>query len=121
MSNSAGYEWSYVDIEAERRRELRAQFAQETARSRHLRGQAKALRRAYRTARVDVHVVTVSASADSTELSMALDSARRINQQAEAELSQAAAAVWTLPPAGSEDGRGDGSEDGRGEGREDGR
>ncbi|MGI3202542.1 hypothetical protein ACRJ4W_37545 [Streptomyces sp. GLT-R25] len=51
MSNSAAYQWTYVDVEAERRRELRAQLAQETTRSRNLRGQAKSLRRAYRTAR----------------------------------------------------------------------
>ncbi|MFB7433170.1 hypothetical protein ACFCZ5_17685 [Streptomyces microflavus] len=99
MSNSAAYEWSYVDVEAERRRELRAQLAQETARSHHLRGQAKSLRRAYRTAKIDVDVITVPASADSTELALALDSARRINQQAEAELSRAAADVWSLVPA----------------------
>ncbi|NEE52928.1 hypothetical protein G3M55_51070, partial [Streptomyces sp. SID8455] len=103
MSNSAAYEWSYVDVEAERRRELRAQLAQETARSHHLRGQAKSLRRAYRTAKIDVDVITVPASADSTELALALDSARRINQQAEAELSRAAADVWSLVPAETEE------------------
>jgi hypothetical protein len=97
LSNSAGYSWSYVDVEAERRRELRGQLAQETTRSQHLRGQARALRRAYRTARVDVHVVSVPAAADSAELAAALESARRSNKQAEAELSRIAAGVWTLP------------------------
>jgi hypothetical protein len=99
LSNSAAYNWSYVDVEAERRRELRAQLAQETTRSHNLRGQAKSLRRVYRTARIDVDIVTVSGSADSAELAGALESARRINQQAEAELSRAAADVWSLPPA----------------------
>ncbi|WP_428950348.1 hypothetical protein [Streptomyces sp. cg35] len=94
MSNSAAYEWTYVDREAERRRELRAQLAQETARSRNLRGQARSLRRAYGTAKVDVHIVSASGSADSTELAAALASARDINARAESELSRAAADVW---------------------------
>ncbi|MGW7239428.1 hypothetical protein [Streptomyces sp. NPDC054804] len=102
MSNSAAYEWTYVDVEAERRRELRAQLAQETTRSQNLRGQARSLRRAYGTAKVDVHVVTVSGSADSAELAAALDSARAVNERAEAELARAAAGVWSLPPAGKQ-------------------
>lgn len=99
MSNSAAYQWTYVDIEAERRRELRAQLAQETTRSRNLRGQARSLRRAYGTAKVDVHIVGVAGSADSAELAAALDSARAVNERAEAELARAAADVWSLPPA----------------------
>lgn len=99
MSNSAAYRWTYVDVEAERRRELRARLAQEITRSRNLRGQAKSLRRAYRTAKVDVHIVSVSGSADSAELAAALDSARTVNERAEAELARAAAVVWSLPPA----------------------
>ena len=111
MSNSAAYAWSYVDVEAERRRELRAQLAQETTRSHNLRGQARSLRRAYRTASIDVHIVTVSGSADVAELAAALDSARRINERAEAELSRAACEVWSPPPgkdadAGRDSGRG---------------
>ncbi|MGW7424926.1 hypothetical protein ACWGJB_33670 [Streptomyces sp. NPDC054813] len=102
MSNSAAYEWSYVDVEAERRRELRAQLAQETTRSQNLRGQARSLRRAYGTAKVDVHVASVSGSADSAELAAALDSARAVNERAEAELARAAAGVWSLPPAGKQ-------------------
>ncbi|MHA5049318.1 hypothetical protein [Streptomyces sp. SD15] len=102
MSNSAAYEWTYVDVEAERRRDLRAQLAQETTRSRDLRGQAKSLRRAYGTDKIDVYVVTVASGADSTELAAALESARRINQRAEADLSRAAADVWSLPPAETE-------------------
>lgn len=97
MSNSAAYQWSYVDVEAERRRELRAQLAQEITRSRDLRGQAKALRRVHRTARVDVHVVSVASQADSGELAAALDSARRINERAEAELRRVAAGIWSVP------------------------
>ncbi|WP_327290235.1 hypothetical protein [Streptomyces sp. NBC_01198] len=103
MSNSAGYSWSYVDVEAERRRELRGQLAQETARTHHLRGQARSLRRAYRTPKVDVHLVSVPASADSAELAAALESARRTNEQAEAELSRIAADVWTVPPGSEAD------------------
>lgn len=103
MSNSAAYAWSYVDIEAEERRELRAELAQETSRSRHLRGQAKSLRRVHRTARIDVPVVTVSSQADSTELAEALASARRINEHAEAELGRAAAAIWSTPAAEADD------------------
>ncbi|WP_405951608.1 hypothetical protein OG588_40635 [Streptomyces prunicolor] len=99
MSNSAAYQWTYVDVEAERRRELRAQLAQEITRSRNLRGQAKSLRRAYGTARVDVHVVSVPGSADSADLAAALDSAQAVNERAEAELGRAAADIWSLPPA----------------------
>ncbi|GAA2296763.1 hypothetical protein OKJ48_30625 [Streptomyces kunmingensis] len=94
MSNSAAYEWTYVDLEAERRRELRAQLAQETARSRNLRGQARSLRRAYGTAKVDVRILSVPGSADSAELALALESARSVNARAEAELARAAADVW---------------------------
>ncbi|MGX4689404.1 hypothetical protein [Streptomyces sp. JNUCC 63] len=98
MSNSAAYGWSYVDVEAERRRELRARLSQEAARSRNLRGQARSLRRAYRTARIDVHVVTVPAGAGSAELAAALESARHENERAEAELGRVAAEVWSAPP-----------------------
>ncbi|MFD8974073.1 hypothetical protein [Streptomyces sp. NPDC059593] len=97
MSNSAAYRWTYVDVEAERRRELRAQLARETARSRDLHAQAKALRRVHRTARVDVPVVTASSQAGSAELAQVLESARRDNDRAEAELSRAAARVWSAP------------------------
>ncbi|MEU8714940.1 hypothetical protein [Streptomyces sp. NPDC048663] len=97
MSNSAAYEWTYVDVEAERRRDLRARLAQEISRSRNLRGQAKSLRRAYGTAKVDVHVVSVPGSADSSELAAALASAQAVNARAEAELARAAAGVWSLP------------------------
>ncbi|MGW2684014.1 hypothetical protein ACWC6I_12760 [Streptomyces sp. NPDC001414] len=99
MSNSAAYEWTYVDVEAERRRDLRARLAQEISRSRNLRGQAKSLRRAYGTAKVDVHVVSVPGSADSSELAAALASAQAVNARAEAELARAAAGVWSLPDA----------------------
>ncbi|MGI3202541.1 hypothetical protein ACRJ4W_37540 [Streptomyces sp. GLT-R25] len=44
-------------------------------------------------------VVTVSGSADSAELAAALETARRVNERAEAELSRVAADVWSLPPA----------------------
>ncbi|MGW2547500.1 hypothetical protein ACWC5I_43155, partial [Kitasatospora sp. NPDC001574] len=37
MSSSAGYGWSYVDQEAERRRRLRAQLAAEAQRAENLR------------------------------------------------------------------------------------
>ena len=84
MSNSAAYRWTYVDVEAERRRELRAQLARETARSRDLHAQAKALRRVHRTARVDVPVVTANSQGGSAELAGALESARRNNDRAEA-------------------------------------
>ncbi|MEU2447901.1 hypothetical protein ABZ588_30905 [Streptomyces althioticus] len=99
MSNSAAYGWSYVDVEAERRRELRAQLSQEVARSRNLRGQARSLRRAYRTARIDAHAVTVPAGADSAGLAAALEAARRENDRVEAELSRVAAEVWSVPPS----------------------
>ncbi|MGW5768831.1 hypothetical protein ACWEVY_06755 [Streptomyces longwoodensis] len=99
MSNSAAYGWSYVDVEAERRRELRAQLSQEVARSRNLRGQARSLRRVYRTARIDAHAVTVPAGADSAGLAAALEAARRENDRVEAELSRVAAEVWSVPPA----------------------
>ncbi|MFF2810413.1 hypothetical protein ACFVT2_25245 [Streptomyces sp. NPDC058000] len=102
MSNSAAYRWSYVDVEAERRRELRAQLAQETARARELQEQARALRRVHRTAPVDVPVVTVSSQAGSEELGTALESARRTNQRAEAELGRAAAGIWSVPPERSD-------------------
>ncbi|MEU9974525.1 hypothetical protein [Streptomyces sp. NPDC051014] len=102
MSNSAAYEWTYVDVEAERRRDLRARLAQEISRSRNLRGQAKSLRRAYGTAKVDVHVVSVPGSADSSELAAALASARAVNERAEAELARAAADVWSLPDTGKQ-------------------
>ena len=105
MSNSAAYRWTYVDVEAERRRELRAQLARETARSRELHAQAKALRRVHRTARVDVPVVTASSQAGSAELAQALEAARRSNDRAEAELSGAAARVWSAPPEEAEPGR----------------
>ncbi|MFF5973260.1 hypothetical protein ACFY7C_17220 [Streptomyces sp. NPDC012769] len=105
MSNSAAYQWTYVDVEAERRRELRAQLAQESARSRDLRAQAKALRRVHRTARVDVPVVTAAAQADSAELARALESARRINERAEAELGRAAARIWSAPPEETDHGQ----------------
>ncbi|MFJ2911455.1 hypothetical protein ACIO8F_19020 [Streptomyces sp. NPDC087228] len=102
MSNTTAYRWSYVDVEAERLRQLRAQLAQETTRSRDLRGQAKALRRVHRTARIDVSVVTVPSRADAAELAEALESARRINERAESELSRAAAGVWSVPPGRSD-------------------
>ncbi|MER7987943.1 hypothetical protein ABTY53_20510 [Streptomyces noursei] len=102
MSNSAAYRWSYADLEAQRRRELRAQLAQEAARARELQSQAKALRRVHRTARVDVPVVTASSQAGSAELDAALESARHANQQAEAELGRAAAGIWSAPPERTE-------------------
>ncbi|WP_157863437.1 hypothetical protein [Streptomyces sp. Root431] len=102
MSNSAAYRWTYVDVEAERRRELRAQLARETARSRDLHAQAKALRRVHRTARVDVPVVTANSQGGSAELARALESARRNNDRAETELSRAAARVWSAPPEEAE-------------------
>ncbi|MGW6391437.1 hypothetical protein ACWFR1_13240 [Streptomyces sp. NPDC055103] len=105
MSNSAAYRWTYVDVEAERRRELRAQLARETARSRELQAQAKALRRVHRTARVDVPVVTASSQAGSAELAQALEAARRNNDRAEAELRGAAARVWSAPPEEAAPGR----------------
>ncbi|WP_185909245.1 hypothetical protein [Streptomyces sp. WAC01280] len=105
MSNSAAYRWTYVDVEAERRRELRAQLARETARSRDLHAQAKALRRVHRTARVDVPVVTANSQGGSAELAQALESARRNNDRAEAELSRAAARVWSAPPEETEPAR----------------
>ncbi|MET9880691.1 hypothetical protein ABZZ36_39725 [Actinacidiphila glaucinigra] len=98
MSNSAAYRWTYEDEQARKRRELRVQLTEEVTRSRVLRGQAKAFRRVHRTAPVDVHIVTVPSRAEATELAAALESAREINRRAEAELSRAAASIWSSPP-----------------------
>ncbi|MER7705065.1 hypothetical protein ABTX81_19490 [Kitasatospora sp. NPDC097605] len=128
MSSSAGYGWSYVDQEAERRRRLRARLAAEAQRAENLRraeerradlrarlgelseqaqglrGEAKQLRRAYRTARVTVETVTVGAGADEAELTRAIERARAANARAARELAEAVQDVWSavLPEAVAE-------------------
>nr|BEK64154.1 hypothetical protein KPHV_13810 [Kitasatospora purpeofusca] len=119
MSSSAGYGWSYVDQEAERRRQLRARLAAEAQRAENLRraearraelrarlgelneqaqglrGEAGQLRRAYRTARVTVETVTVGAGADEAELTRAVERARAANARAAQELAEAVQDVWS--------------------------
>ncbi|MFF7588697.1 hypothetical protein ACFZCK_14540 [Kitasatospora purpeofusca] len=128
MSSSAGYGWSYVDQEAERRRQLRARLAAEAQRAENLRraearraelrarlgelneqaqglrGEAGQLRRAYRTARVAVETVTVGAGADEAELTRAVERARAANARAAQELAEAVQDVWSavLPEAVAE-------------------
>ncbi|WP_043468112.1 hypothetical protein [Kitasatospora sp. MBT66] len=128
MSSSAGYGWSYVDQEAERRRQLRARLAAEAQRAENLRraearraelrarlgelneqaqglrGEAGQLRRAYRTARVTVETVTVGAGADEAELTRAVERARAANARAAQELAEAVQDVWSavLPEAVAE-------------------
>ncbi|MFE6745352.1 hypothetical protein ACFVGM_05810 [Kitasatospora purpeofusca] len=128
MSSSAGYGWSYVDQEAERRRQLRARLAAEAQRAENLRraearraelrarlgelneqaqglrGEAGQLRRAYRTARVTVETVTVGAGADEAELARAVERARAANARAARELAEAVQDVWSavLPEAVAE-------------------
>ncbi|MFF7454493.1 hypothetical protein [Kitasatospora sp. NPDC008115] len=128
MSSSAGYGWSYVDQEAERRRQLRARLAAEAQRAENLRraeerrselrarlgelseqaqglrGEARQLRRAYRTARVTVEKVTVGAGADEAELARAIERARAANARAARELAEAVQDVWSavLPEAVAE-------------------
>ncbi|CAN3978998.1 hypothetical protein [Kitasatospora purpeofusca] len=128
MSSSAGYGWSYVDQEAERRRQLRARLAAEAQRAENLRraearraelrarlgelneqaqglrGEAGQLRRAYRTARVTVETVTVGAGADEAELTRAVERARAANARAAQELAEAVQEVWSavLPEAVAE-------------------
>ncbi|MFF2348237.1 hypothetical protein ACFVVL_00520 [Kitasatospora sp. NPDC058115] len=128
MSSSAGYGWSYVDQEAERRRRLRARLAAEAQRAENLRraeerraelrarlgelseqaqglrGEARQLRRAYRTARVTVETVTVAAGADEAELARAVERARAANARAAQELAEAVQDVWSavLPEAVAE-------------------
>ncbi|MFF8774535.1 hypothetical protein [Kitasatospora sp. NPDC015120] len=128
MSSSAGYGWSYVDQEAERRRRLRARLAAEAQRAENLRraeerraelrarlgelgeqaqglrGEARQLRRAYRTARVTVETVTVGAGADEAELARAVERARAANARAAQELAEAVQDVWSavLPEAVAE-------------------
>ncbi|WP_425554800.1 hypothetical protein, partial [Kitasatospora putterlickiae] len=125
MSSSAGYGWSYVNQEAERRRQLRARLAAEAQRAENLRraeerraelrarlgelseqaqglrGEAGQLRRAYRTARVVVETVTVGAGADEAELARAIERARAANARAARELAEAVQDVWSavLPEA----------------------
>ncbi|MEV6975909.1 hypothetical protein [Kitasatospora sp. NPDC093806] len=125
MSSSAGYGWTYVDQEAERRRRLRAQLAAEAQRAENLRraeerraelrarlgelneqaqelrGEAKQLRRSYRTTRVAVETVTVSAGADEAELARAVERAKAANARAAGELAEAVKDVWSavLPEA----------------------
>ncbi|WP_405003259.1 hypothetical protein OHV13_01725 [Kitasatospora purpeofusca] len=125
MSSSAGYGWSYVDQEAERRRQLRARLAAEAQRAENLRraearraelrarlgelneqaqglrGEAGQLRRAYRTSRVTVETVTVGAGADEAELTRAVERARAANARAAQELAEAVRDVWSavLPEA----------------------
>ncbi|MFC5664531.1 hypothetical protein ACFP3U_16245 [Kitasatospora misakiensis] len=125
MSSSAGYGWSYVDREAERRRQLRARLAAEAQRAENLRraeerraelrarlgelneqaqglrGEAGQLRRAYRTARVTVETVTVGAGADEAELAQAIERAQAANARAARELAEAVQDVWSavLPEA----------------------
>ncbi|WP_328958165.1 hypothetical protein [Kitasatospora purpeofusca] len=128
MSSSAGYGWSYVNQEAERRRQLRARLAAEAQRAENLRraearraelrarlgelneqaqglrGEAGQLRRAYRTARVTVETVTVGAGADEAELARAVERARAANARAAQELAEAVQDVWSavLPEAVAE-------------------
>ncbi|WP_406095486.1 hypothetical protein [Kitasatospora purpeofusca] len=128
MSSSAGYGWTYVDQEAERRRQLRARLAAEAQRAENLRraearrselrarlgelneqaqglrGEAGQLRRAYRTARVTVETVTVGAGADEAELTRAVERARAANARAAQELAEAVQDVWSavLPEAVAE-------------------
>ncbi|MDY0810692.1 hypothetical protein [Kitasatospora purpeofusca] len=128
MSSSAGYGWSYVDQEAERRRQLRARLAAEAQRAENLRraearraelrarlgelneqaqglrGEAGQLRRAYRTARVTVETVTVGAGAEEAELTRAVERARAANARAAQELAEAVRDVWSavLPEAVAE-------------------
>ncbi|MFB7473583.1 hypothetical protein [Kitasatospora sp. NPDC056184] len=128
MSSSAGYGWSFVDQEAERRRRLRARLAAEAQRAENLRraeerrselrarlgelgeqaqglrGEAKQLRRAYRTARVTVETVTVGAGADEAELTRAIERAQAANAHAARELAEAVQDVWSavLPEAVAE-------------------
>ncbi|MET8699573.1 hypothetical protein ABZW10_12000 [Kitasatospora sp. NPDC004723] len=128
MSSSAGYGWSYVDQEAERRRQLRARLAAEAQRAENLRkaeearaalraklnelgeeaqglrGEAGRLRRAYRTGRVTVETVTVRAGADEAELTRAIERARAANARAARELEEAVQDVWSavLPEAVAE-------------------
>ncbi|WP_159394251.1 hypothetical protein [Streptomyces sp. NRRL S-495] len=128
MSSSAGYGWSYVNQEAERRRQLRARLAAEAQRAENLRraearraelrarlgelneqaqglrGEAGQLRRAYRTARVTVETVTVGAGADEAELTRAVERARAANARAAQELAEAVQDVWSavLPEAVAE-------------------
>ncbi|SDT81742.1 hypothetical protein SAMN05216371_6799 [Streptomyces sp. TLI_053] len=128
MSSSAGYGWSYVDQEAERRRQLRARLAAEAQRAENLRraearraelrarlgelneqaqglrGEAGQLRRAYRTARVTVETVTVGVGADEAELTRAVERARAANARAAVELAEAVRDVWSavLPEAVAE-------------------
>ncbi|MFB6892960.1 hypothetical protein ACFCX4_27035 [Kitasatospora sp. NPDC056327] len=138
MSSSAGYGWSYVDREAERRRQLRARLAAEAQRAenlrraeerrraeeqraerqselrarlgelnertRALRGEARQMRRTYRTARVTVETVTVGAGADEAELTRAIERARKANDRAAGQLAEAVREVWSavLPEAVAE-------------------
>ncbi|MFE6868146.1 hypothetical protein ACFVFS_16475 [Kitasatospora sp. NPDC057692] len=128
MSSSAGYGWSYIDREAERRRRLRARLAAEAQRAENLRraearrselrarlgelgeqaqglrGEAGQLRRAYRTARVTVETVTVGAGADEAELTRAIERAQAANARAAQELAAAVQDVWSavLPEAVAE-------------------
>ncbi|MFF1907939.1 hypothetical protein [Kitasatospora sp. NPDC058218] len=131
MSSSAGYGWSYVDREAEARRRLRAQLAAEAQRAealrraeerraelrarlgelaeqaQGLRGEAKQVRRAYRTAKVHVPAVAVPAGADEAELTRAIERARESNTRAAKELAEAVSDVWTtlVPEAVAEPAR----------------
>ncbi|MEU6236128.1 hypothetical protein [Kitasatospora sp. NPDC047058] len=125
MSSTAGYGWSYVDREAERRRQLRAQLAQQAQRAENLRraeerrvenlrraelraqlgelaehaqglrGEAKQLRRNYRTGKVRVPVVRAAADADAAELGRLVEQARAANARAAEELAGAVADVWS--------------------------
>ena len=123
MSSSAGYGWSYVDREAARRRQLRAQLAAEAQRAealrraeerraelrarlgelaeqaQGLRGEAKQVRRVYRTAKVHVPTVAVPAAADEAALLRAIEQARGANTRAAQELADALSEVWpTMVP-----------------------
>lgn len=95
MSSGIGYDYSYVDVEAERLRAARAELIAVAERSKGFNAQAKAVQRAYRTRRVTLAEVSVPASGDADRLGALAVAASAELRRAEEELSRLIADSWT--------------------------
>jgi hypothetical protein len=94
MSSSVGYGYSYIDVEAQRRRQLRAEVAELRQQLDAVRSQAAGLRRSARRGRGVPAVADAGLAATSQELEAATGALRQAIAAAEAEVDHALTEFW---------------------------